>query len=336
LEIFLLCIIFVYKSAQKMVNYDKYIVAFSGGKDSMACFLHLLDIGIPKEKIELWHHDVDGRGETFMDWECTPAYCRAIAKEFGVKIYFSWKEGGFKREMLRNNSRTAPTSFEDENGAVVTVGGIKGKESTRLKFPQVSPDLKVRWCSAYLKIDVCAAAINNQDRFFERKTVVISGERAEESPARAKYQELEPDRTDNRDGVRSLRLVDRWRPIKGWSEKQIWAIIEKYKVRAHPAYFMGWGRVSCKFCIFGNANQFASAYRVSPAQGDKIMTMERGFGVSIKRNMFLEELIKLGTPYSAITDDLVALATSYEYTLPVIMDTWELPAGAFGESCGPV
>lgn len=44
-----------------MTGYDKYIVAFSGGKDCTACFLHLLDIGIPKERIELWHHEVDGR-----------------------------------------------------------------------------------------------------------------------------------------------------------------------------------------------------------------------------------------------------------------------------------
>ena len=52
-------------------QYDKYIVAFSGGKDSTACFLHLLECGVPVEKIELWHHDIDGRGRTFMDWEVT-------------------------------------------------------------------------------------------------------------------------------------------------------------------------------------------------------------------------------------------------------------------------
>lgn len=46
-------------------SYDKYIVSFSGGKDSTACFLYLLDNGIPLEKIELWHQDVDGRGDTF-------------------------------------------------------------------------------------------------------------------------------------------------------------------------------------------------------------------------------------------------------------------------------
>jgi hypothetical protein len=31
---------------------------------------------------------------------------------------------------------------------------------TRLKFPQVSADLNVRWCSAYLKIDVMARVLS--------------------------------------------------------------------------------------------------------------------------------------------------------------------------------
>ena len=57
-------------------DYDRYIVSFSGGKDSTATFLYLLDHGIPREKIELWHQDIDGRERNFFDWEVTPDYCR--------------------------------------------------------------------------------------------------------------------------------------------------------------------------------------------------------------------------------------------------------------------
>ena len=56
-------------------TYDRVLVAFSGGKDSLACVLHLLDRGGAPEKIELHHHDVDGGGRTFMDWSITPGYC---------------------------------------------------------------------------------------------------------------------------------------------------------------------------------------------------------------------------------------------------------------------
>lgn len=316
------------------MEYDKYIVAFSGGKDSIACFLNLLENGIPLSKIELWHHDIDGHGEVFMDWECTPSYCQAFANHFGVPLYFSWKEGGFKREMLRNKQKTAPVSFQNNKKEIITVGGTRGKESTRLKFPQVSPDLSVRWCSAYLKIDVCAIAIRNQERFDNLRTVVISGERGEESAARAKYKDLEIDRADNRNG-KSKRFVDRMRPIKNWLEKQVWEIIERWKIRVHPAYYLGWSRVSCKYCIFGNANQFASAYDISPKPGEEMISYENDFKCTIKRKISLKELISKGTPYSTITKELADIATSSNYNLSIIVDKWILPAGAYGDGCGP-
>jgi hypothetical protein len=68
--------------------------------------LHLLDLGVPRERIELWHHDVDGReGSRLMDWPVTRDYCRAFAAAFGLPIFFSWKVGGFEREMCRDNAR---------------------------------------------------------------------------------------------------------------------------------------------------------------------------------------------------------------------------------------
>lgn len=300
----------------------------------MACFLHLLDLGIPKEKIELWHHDIDGKDGTFMDWEVTPAYCKAFANAFGVPIYFSWKEGGFRREMFRENSLTAPISFECEDGTIKTIGGVRGKESTRKKFPQISPDLSVRWCSAYLKIDVCAAAIRHQERFEGIKTVVLSGERGEESAARGKYMYLEPDRSDLWEG-RKPRYVDRWRPVKDWTEQEVWEIIERYKIRVHPCYYLGWSRCSCKFCIFGNADQFASAYFVSSEQGDEFIKIENDFGVTMKRNISLVDLINKGNVYESVSPDLVDLATSYDYNESIFMKDWILPSGAYGESCGP-
>lgn len=333
-----------------MEAYDKYIVFFSGGKDSTALFLHLLEIGIPVSKIELWHHEIDGKGEQFMDWECTKSYCEAFAKQFNVPIYFSWKEGGFKREMLREDSATAPIFFqipEEEykanhriqrfsmsNGFYGITGG-NGPTGTRLKFPQVSPDLSVRWCSPYLKIDVGATAIRNQIRFNSIKTIVLSGERGEESTARGNYEILERDRSDLRDGKKFQRWVDRWRPIRDWSEKQIWDIIKRHSIRVHPAYYLGYGRVSCKFCIFGNKNQFATSYAISPEQGEKIIRMEEKIGCTIKRNTGLRSLIESGTPYPNMDKEAIAAATSYDYTLSIIHPEWKLPAGAFGDKCGP-
>jgi 3'-phosphoadenosine 5'-phosphosulfate sulfotransferase (PAPS reductase)/FAD synthetase len=315
-------------------DYDHIIVYFSGGKDSLACLLYLMEIGTDMSKVELWHHEIDGReGSTLMDWPVTPAYCQAVADEFNLPIYFSWKVGGFEREMLRENSLTAPTKFETPEGEVKQVGGTRGRPNTRRKFPQVSADLKVRWCSAYLKIDIAATAIRNQERFDNSKTLVISGERAEESPSRAKYLEFEPDRSDNRDGKKA-RHVDRWRPVKMWSEAEIWAIIKRWKVNPHPAYHLGWGRVSCLHCIFGSPNQCASARIVDPNGFIEIATRETEFDHTIHRDENIIERAVRGTPYpmSQLTIDW---AMSTDWRGQIIVNYWKLPAGAFGESCGP-
>ncbi len=37
-----------------LASYDKIIVYFSGGKDSLACLLLLLVLGVDPTKIELW------------------------------------------------------------------------------------------------------------------------------------------------------------------------------------------------------------------------------------------------------------------------------------------
>ena len=54
-------------------EYDHIIIGMSGGKDSIAALLRLLDLGVDRDRLELWHHDVDGReGSTLMDWPFTP------------------------------------------------------------------------------------------------------------------------------------------------------------------------------------------------------------------------------------------------------------------------
>jgi 3'-phosphoadenosine 5'-phosphosulfate sulfotransferase (PAPS reductase)/FAD synthetase len=320
----------------ELESYDRIIVAFSGGKDSQACALHLLDLGVPKSKIELWHHDVDGReGSEMMDWPVTRSYVQAFGKAFDLPVYFSWLEGGFEREMNRDNQRKAATRWENPDGTIGSAGGDRGKLSTRRKFPQVCADLRVRWCSAYLKVDVMSTAIRNQERFNHSRTLVVTGERAEESAARANYKTLEVDRSDQRGG-RKERLVDRWRPVHGWTEREVWAILERYNVNPHPAYRVGFGRVSCQFCIFGNADQWASAKALSPDRFDKLAQYEESFGCTLKRKGTLLELVEKGTAY-AMSEADAALSTRSTFDEPIILQEghWTLPSGAFGDSCGP-
>lgn len=312
-------------------DYDHVLVAFSGGKDSLAALLHLFDLGVSPDRIELHHHDVDGRGPVLMDWPITPAYVSALAAWFHLPLFASWREGGFSREMDRAGAPTAPIRFERPDGGLGRAGGA-GPPGARGRFPQVSADLSVRWCSPALKIDVLAAAIRGQPRFEGRRTLVVTGERAEESPARARYKTFEPHRT-----ACGRRAVDHWRPVLAWSEAEVWARIGAAALRPHPAYSLGWSRLSCRCCIFGSPAQWATIRALYPATFAEIADREARSGRTIHRAASIGTLADRGVPYSAALSqpELAALAGGVEWSLPVTMRPWRPPPGAFGEAAGP-
>lgn len=315
-------------------QYDLICVAYSGGKDSLASLLDLLDRGVPREKIELHHHDIDGRGEPLMDWPCTPAYVRATGAALGLPVVFSWREGGFVREMLRDNEPTAPVVYEKSGR--IALPTVRATPGTRLKFPQVSADLSVRWCSAYLKIDVMARVLNNDPAYKGKTILVVTGERRQESAARSKYQEGESHRTNNK-----TRTVHQWRNVIDWSEEQVWAIIERHRIRPHPAYQLGWGRVSCLACIFGDDDQWASVKEISPARFTRIADLERQFSTTIKKGRSVEEIAQRGKEFvSDKPDELRRLAMSEDaftagHFFLAAGEAWAVPAGSNKRCGGP-
>ena len=323
-------------STMAWAQYDRVVVAFSGGKDSLAAVLHIIDQGCPKEKIDLWHHEIDGREETeaWMDWPSTPSYCHAVADELGLPLRFSWRKGGFKGEVLKENTTTAPVNFDLPDGTVGTAGG-KGKPNTRKMFPAMSASLQTRWCSALLKIDVADFAFRGDTRFSNKdeRYMVITGERREESNNRAKYAEAEYHRT----ACKSRNLVH-WRAVIDWTEQDVWAIIERHQIAPHPAYRAGFGRCSCAFCIFGNSDQFATGCDLLPSQFDAVAKVEQDIGFTMQPDRSLTEHADRGTSFATETPQKIREAcASTTYELPIVDANWELPAGAFKDTQnGPV
>lgn len=314
-------------------EYDKIIVMVSGGKDSLAALLDLLDRGVDRARIECWHHGIDGDhrvGGGLMDWPITPAYSVAIAKHLGIRHLTQYREGGFEAEMLRKDSATGEVLYENLDGEMVRIKAKRATKNTRMKFPQVSGDLSVRWCSAYLKIDVARRVISNDPRLKEGKYLLITGERREESAARAKYAEVE-----EHPGTNKARLVTQWRSIVDWTESEVWAIIKRRGINPHPAYSLGWGRVSCLACIFGNRDQWASVRQLAPRMFGRIATFEKKFGTTIKRDESVLEAADKGQEHvSGKPEELRKLAMAREYPVELVaVEDWEMPEGAF-KACG--
>ena len=320
-------------------GYDRILVAFSGGKDSVAALLAVLEAGADPARIELHHHLVDGRGPAFMDWPCTEGWCRAVAAAFRLPLYLSWREGGFEREMLRADAPTAPMRFEVPGGHAPACAGGGGPCGTRQRFPQVSPKLRVRWCSGCLKIGVMDALIAGQDRFLQGRTLVITGERAEESTARAAYATFERHRTDTRNGTRRRRWVDHWRPVHAWTAPEVWAAMRRHRVMPAPAYRLGFGRLSCLCCIFGSADQWATVRWLAPELFARIAAYESRFGCTIQHGRNVVELADRGRPFAAALaqPDLARQAMQPGWDRPVLVPLrlWTLPAGATGDATGP-
>lgn len=260
-------------------NDVKVIIAFSGGKDSVAMVLHAVyELKIPTSQIELWHHEVDGMGEKVFDWQCTPSYCKAFADHFKIPILFSYRKNGIIGEVTKNNTTSQNIYFQSEAGGKYKEWTAKeGTQSeptkwvnTRNMFPATSANLGSRWCSAKVKIEVMARTITNDERFDKGNFVIMTGERREESPNRSGYAEIEPyaNMTKNRTALS-------WRPIIDMLEKDIWDLMEKHKIQPHPCYELGWGRCSCQLCIFNDADTWATIRETSPEKVQRISELEK-------------------------------------------------------------
>ena len=325
--------------------YESVIVLLSGGKDSIACIIALIDQGVDMSKVEFWHHDVDGReGSTLMDWAFMRDYNVKLAEHFGVPIYFSWLQGGFEGEMLKENAFSQPHKVETPSGLITLPRTNKITKrtgpSTRRRFPQQSASLATRWCSSSVKIDVGRRAITNQERFNHSRTLVVSGERRQESSNRAKYNQLEYHTQDIRHGKKG-RVVDAWRPVLHWSEEAVWNSIERHNIIAPLPYQLGWSRSSCKACIYNDDLIWSTINHYFPQTINKINNYEIEFDTTISRTKkTVLERVKGVAPI--ITEDplLIKQAITEEYFMPVVLpagEKWVMPKGAFKKSsCGSV
>lgn len=319
-------------------EYDKILISYSGGKDSTALILHMLELGVGRDRIELWHQCVDGRpphSRPFFDWPSTGGYVRAVAEALGIKLSWQWRAYGFYGELYRKDARSHDIYYQNEGDLLFYhLPTTRGKISTRRKFPQKSASLQRRWCSAALKIDIARRVINNRsdlqgDTEKPVKILWLTGERREESPARAKYNEVE-----NHIGSTKKRVVHHWRAIIDWSESEVWSIIKRHGILPHPAYYLGFPRLSCRSCIFFTKDLWATLADVSPEAIKLIRKVEEDLNFTVDNKYTIDDMVRMGS--SRIDDsnrEYIIKAVS-PWKESVVTDWWKLPVGAFSGNGG--
>lgn len=375
----------------------KILVMFSGGKDSLALLLYAcealhVNYGLdPRDHVEVWHQAVDGRpaclggehstsGRDYhdakWDWPVTEDYVRAVCACLGLPLYFGWREGGLQGNVLKGERglENRPQAFFElpaPGGGRVVASSRPGssEKQARLSYPLPGSDLTKRWCSSDAKIDVAKSQLAARKDLFGKRILYLSGERAEESSNRADYAEREffaswkPDKGFVGPHGSHGRYVEKWRPIHKWCELDVWAIIARWQIRAHPAYSIGFGRLSCMTCIFGSHNQWATIKAIDPRRFEQFSETEHTLLERKKRDtkagvkgadnrlptikgkktkgkalpLTLAEFSAGAAPYDATRQhpELVREALSTTLKLPLIQRPWQLPAGAFGENTGP-
>ena len=338
-------------------DYDKILVQFSGGKDSWAALLWLLEAGAPKEKMELWHQNVDGGDDAdgavaSMDWPVTHAYVKAVGKQLGIPVFFQWRGQGLIGEVRRKGRHMYPMFFEDLDSrgrTVVREEGTKaGLLSGRPGFPATSNDMNTRWCSDVVKIQPSQKAILYSERFDHKilgrppRLLFVTGERREESANRSLYSQLQPHKTH----APSKRHVDHWRPVLHLDEEEVWALMKRHKVQPHPAYELGWSHCSCFGCIYTHPTHWALMRKIAPRHFDRLAREEKRTGLTIKKGASLRELADKGEQKASfLLRSLspekrrwvaVALgAKPFKPSMVRVRGEWCLPLGAFKTRGGP-
>lgn len=346
--------------------YDLVIVLISGGKDSIACYYKLLELGVPKSKIEFWHHDIDGgHPSRTMDWRCTANYIRSFAEAEQIPLRVSWRKNGFFGELYRIGASELIEYVDPETGEIyqcppskkymecqkLKVAAISEMENKlaefgyRMKFPMKSGDLSRRWCSAYLKIMVADTVLRNMNSVaanltktrMDIKLLIVSGERRGESVGRSKYNEIEIHRTNA--VSKHHRTVHQWRPVIDYSERDIWEVLKRHKVNPHPCYRAGWNRCSCAMCIFSTPQLFAGIRELYPKEYALLCQDEKVLGFTLDNHCDLETYI--GSADSCVYHgDKEAIQSLLTGEFPVesvyVKDKWKYPVGAFhGAAGGP-
>ncbi|WP_051710157.1 phosphoadenosine phosphosulfate reductase family protein [Streptomyces sp. NRRL S-350] len=247
-----------------LASYRWIIANVSGGKDSQAMLaelmLHATAAGVA-DRVVVVHADLG-----IVEWPGVRELAEEHARHYGLRFETvqrvgsnlierveergmwpsadnRWCTSDFKRGPIRK----LITMLVNEARAAGHVGVVRILNVMGLRADESAARRKlVPFCHDGSKTCPCAEC---QRR---RKAT----EAAKEAAKAAEAAGLKPKKIPAKDRMQhgasnTLRWVDTWLPIHGWSTADVWAAIFVAGTRPHPAYKAGMPRLSCVFCLAG-------------------------------------------------------------------------------------
>ena len=230
----------------KILDGRRLVVSVSGGKDSTACCLHLMDLGYGPEDYDRIFFDTGWEHEFLYEYveNDLPAVVGPITR-LAAEVD------------LADDLVPIAERFEKMLGvgysSMVRLCLKKGMFPSRVR----------RWCTQSLKVHPARDYLLEQDG----AVVNVVGIRAQESAARSMMLEWE---------YSGAFKCDVWRPLIDWSEQEVIAIHQRNGVRPCRLYLeQGSTRVGCYPCVFARKAELRAMSDHSPQRIALLGELER-------------------------------------------------------------
>lgn len=244
-----------------------FALSHSGGKDSQAMMLYVLE-RVPPKQVVVLHASL---GE--IEWEGALELAETQARDAGVPFVVA-RAGKSLLDMVEHRYATRPEvpSWPSHSSRQCTSDLKRGPLQRELR--------------RYAKANGFSLIVN------------CMGLRAEESTGRAKQSPLRFNEGCSKGG----REWYDWLPVHSWTTDQVLSTIRAAGQQPHFAYYCGNDRLSCVFCIYGSARDLANGARHRPELAARYMELEvrTGYSMHVSRRP-LHELIAQGQRENALS-----------------------------------
>lgn len=241
-----------------------FVANHSGGKDSQATLIALIEQGVPLSQILVVHASLGA-----MEWPGALEKAQEHAQAHGLPFIVA---------------KAAKSLFDM----------VERRHASRPEVPSW-PSSSSRQCTSDLKRDPIAREVGRYAKEHGFSTVVnCLGLRAAESTGRAKrpvLSHVERYTTRTRNWFEYL-------PIHQLSTKEVFASIAAAGLKPHFAYLLGNERLSCVFCIMSSKNDLVIGKRHNAELFNQYVALEQktGYTMHMSRKSLLE--LVLGAEYA--------------------------------------